>query len=259
MKYGDVALDNYYNFFKISSLKEKLNYKKIKFSKSLKLQNISFSYKNQKLILNNINLNIEKGKIIGICGKSGEGKTTLIDIIIGLLKPLRGNILIDDFKISDNLFKIRNLFSYVPQEPLIINDSIKNNIFFSYEKNQNYNKEDLNFATQISDLNSFVKKSNRNISAKTGEKGSKLSGGQKQKINIARAIYADSEILILDEFTSSLDKYSEKKILKNLKKLSKIKKKTIVIISHKKSTLEICDEIFLLKNRKLNKISYDKI
>ena len=212
------------------------------------MNNIYFRYNNESdYIFENLNLSISKGEIIGISGKSGIGKTTLLDLISSLVKPNKGELKIDGMSINTaNISrKLQNITSYSSQKTTVINATIKENICFGLEKN--FNEEKLNEVIDFSDLNEFGSIDQSKISI--SDAGKNISGGQLQRIGLARALYLDREILILDEATSALDLVTEKKIFDKLSKLKGIK--TIIIVTHRVSNLEICDKIYELQNKKL--------
>ena len=221
--------------------------KKIKFEE-LQVKNLFFEYNNRNSIFENLNFRLDKNNIIGIFGKSGIGKTTFIDVLLGFLKPSKGEILINSEKLFDKIdeFSWRKSIGYVPQDVNLLDDSIKNNIALGQE-NVDYNN--LNNAIDKSDLTDFVKSLKNGINEFVGEKGIKISGGQKQRIGIARAIYNECQLLILDESTNSLDRETENNILKQIKEMKK--DFTIIIISHKSSIMDICDKVYYLKEKKL--------
>lgn len=244
--YSEVVIDKVYeaSIGKWNQLKRPTNEKsKIQFEKSLELRNIYFKYQNtKKNILNNVNLKINKNDIVGISGDSGTGKTTLVNLLMGLLVPIEGQILIDG-KIINDLTSFQNLISYVPQESLILDDSLINNIAFG----QNNDKVDLNkikYCIEASGLSDFLNSLDNGLETNLGEDGSKISGGQKQRIGLARALYFEPEVIFLDEATNALDKKTELEILKTIKKLAE--KTTIIIISHDKKILEFCNNKFYL-------------
>ena len=230
------------------SLKEKnvnlLNHK-ISFQKKIDIKNISFAYENKKNIINDLNLLIIKKDFIGIFGKSGTGKTTLLEIILGLLSPKKGTIKSDGKDIFSNYLSWFNLIGYIPQSPIFFDDTIANNILFE-KRNQKYQKRDIINCLKLVNLKF---RNNKIFSGKIGENGKKLSEGQKQRLAIARSIYRNPKILILDEITSSLDEKNEQIIIKLLKKLNNTK--TIIFVSHKKSSLKYCNKIFEFDKNKL--------
>lgn len=243
--------DNIYNEFIRShknNIKEKVKYFNDKLD-SIKFSNVEFSYNNNKKILENINLLITKGKPIGIIGKSGSGKTTLVNLSLGLITPTTGHILFNNKEKDLSLFLPK--IGYVTQNINLINDTVVKNIAYGIdEKKIDYKKID-SLLTDL-DLNNFIQGLDKNITNLIGEKGAKLSGGQLQRIAIARALYFEPEILILDEATSSLDEETEKKILELIKKY--LSQSLTIIISHKKDTLKYCSTIYKLDNKRLIKI-----
>ncbi len=218
------------------------------FKEKIYLKNIFYTYPNKNLdIINNLNLEIKKGEIIGIKGSTGSGKSTLLKIILGLLKPKRGQILIDDNDIhKKNLLNLwYDKLSYVPQNVYLINDTIKKNILLGIDENTE-NTFIYNESKKISLSDEFINKCNDFDKTLVGENGLKLSGGQKQRLGIARALYQQKPILILDEATNSVDENTEKNILNNILKLKN--KPTIIFVSHKSSNFDICNKIIDLKN-----------
>ena len=224
----------------------------INFKTEIELKNVSFTYENnKKKILDRINLKIKKNSKIAIVGKSGSGKTTIVDIIIGLLKPSEGYLLIDGIKLSQ-LPNWNRKIGYIPQNFYLFDESIKRNVAFGInEKNINIDK--VNKAIEFAQLRDFVKSLDNGIETVVGNQGIMLSGGQKQRIIIARAAYNDPDILILDEATSAIDEEVEKEFINNLLKIGK--NKTIIIISHRSTTIKNCDKIFKIEDGKLNEIN----
>ncbi len=214
----------------------------------MRLQNIYFSYKKRKTLFNNLNLNIKKGDIIGIKGSSGSGKTTLVNIILGIVNYHKGKIIINKkFKVEETNFD--RLTSYTPQDLFLINGSIEENIALGVEKN-NIDKVKMNLALKKSGLSNFVNRLPKKRKTKVNSNILNISGGQAQRIAIARNFYYEKKINIFDEFTSALDEENENKILKYLKS----SKNTIIIISHKSSSLKYCNKIYSIVNGKLKRI-----
>lgn len=212
---------------------------------ALEIKNISFQYNKISRPLKNVSIEIKKNIIVGIIGQSGSGKSTLINIILGLLIPEGGTIKINSNK--QNKLQDEKVISYVPQDILILDDKLKNNIAFGIEEDQ-INDDKVLEAIKLSGLSNFYNQNGSNLNLSLGERGAKVSGGEKQRIGIARALYFKPEILILDESTSSLDSQIENDILQEVLKLKNI---TVIMISHKLSTLQICKEVYYLKNGKI--------
>ena len=223
--------------------------KNIEFNKSIKIENLSFSYQKETgEIFSNVNFEINKGQSVGIKGLSGSGKSTLADIILGLLNPTKGKILVDNRNIKENLISWQRKASYVPQSVFLTDDKLSRNIALGIEDNK-IDKQKLNQAIIAVELDKFVNSLPHGTDTIVGERGSRLSGGQIQRIGLARALYNNPELLILDETTNSLDKETEKKILENIKKLKK--DKTLIFISHDQGLLKNCDVVFTLKDKKI--------
>ena len=225
------------------------NISQIKKFETLKLKNISFSYDNKsKVNLDNVSISIKKNEFIGIMGPSGSGKTTLVDIMLGLLKPNKGQILINNIATKEIGFFTKSKIGYLPQQAFIIDGSIKENVGLGYLNNEISEKKvyDSLFKARIA---STVSEMTDEINTQIGENGIKLSGGQKQRIALARAFYHEREVLILDESTSALDEKIEEEIINELKMLKK--EITLIMIAHRLSTLKYCDKIIEIKNGKL--------
>lgn len=221
------------------------------FKNFFKLSNISFSYeKNQKnpksIVLENINLNINKGDKIGIIGKSGSGKSTLIDIIMGFLNPFKGKIFIDSFEFSEVKKQWQKIIGCVPQDVFILDKSLAENIAFGFSK-ENIDYVHLDKCLKEANLEEFRKDLKFGINSVLGEKGARLSGGQRQRIGIARALYTKPEILIFDEVTSALDEKTEKIIINEIFKT--YANKTILFVSHNINNLRYCNKIIEIKNK----------
>ena len=184
-------------------------------------------------------------------GKTGSGKSTLINLFLGLIEPKEGEILIDGIKQNLNSRQWQNKIGFVPQNIYLINDTIRNNIAFGLSEEDIF-EEKIDKSLKISQLNEFINTLPKGINTIIDENGSNLSGGQIQRIAIARALYNDPEILIFDEPSSALDNFTEDNLFREIKEISKTK--TIIIISHKFSTLEFCDQIYKVENENLSKI-----
>lgn len=220
------------------------------FKDSLFLENINFGYDGQPSIFKNLNLKINKGEVIGFFGKSGTGKTTLINLLLGFLKPTGGKFVINNESLEVNRSNYKNLFGYVPQDIYLLDDSILNNVSFGVDPDL-INRNDVLSALKKAGLLEFVESLQFGLDSNVGERGLKLSGGQKQRLGIARALYFGAKILIFDEATSSLDIETEKTVLSNISKLKK--DYTIILITHRISTLYFCDSVYELRDRNLVK------
>lgn len=210
------------------------------FEKEIVFENISFSYEKKNELFKNLNLKIKKNSILGIIGSSGQGKTTLINLLSGFLIPNSGQIKVDDFDIHKNVKSWQKNIGIVQQEIYLIDDSIRRNIAFGIEES-NINNEKINKVLESVELKSFVDNLPEKDQTIVGEKGQKISAGQKQRIGIARMLYADRKVLIFDESTNALDKKTEKEIIEFIHKLKKLC--TIIMISHDLNNLKICDDI----------------
>ena len=223
---------------------------KIIFDKKITLDNILYKYpKSKKNVIDGVSLSIKKNTSVGFVGSTGSGKTTLIDIILGLLNPMNGNIMIDDIVIDDNnLLSWQNKISFVPQMIFLIDESIRSNIAFGIEPNQ-IDQDKVVKAAKLANLDSFVNDLPEKYNTLVGENGVKLSGGQRQRIGIARALYNEPEVLVLDEATSALDGITENYVMEAIESLSK--KLTLITVAHRISTIENCDMIYFLEDGKI--------
>ena len=222
---------------------------------AVEIENLNFNYLDQENKipgLKNLNLKIKKNSFSGIVGKSGAGKSTIINIILGLLDPQSGSVKIDkSLKKNDNTVMI----SYVPQDIILNDDTLKSNIAFGVAKKE---IDEQKVLTSLKDagLSDFLE--NKDINLNVGDKGIKLSGGERQRIGIARALYVNPKILVLDEPTSALDIETESEVIKTINKLKS--KCTVIIIAHKISTLKHCDNIFLIdKGNLMTEGSFEKM
>ena len=212
----------------------------------LKLVDINFKYPSRdKIIINKFNLTVNKGDFVGIKGTTGSGKTTLIDLITGLLEPSSGKILINNDPINFHLVSWRNQLAYIPQQIIMIDDTIEANVALGEEQHQ-INRERLLEAINKAKLRKFIEELPNGLNTIIGDRGIQVSGGQRQRIALARAFYYNRNILILDESTNSLDKKTEIEILEQIKMLKG--DKTIIIISHDKNCFKYCDKVFEINN-----------
>jgi len=241
--------------FELNQIKNNYEKNKIKFQNKIEIKGLSFSYdlpdkKEKNKIFDKLNLEIKKGDFIGIQGESGSGKSTFLDLLVGLQIPYDGKILVDGGNIHENLKNWQNLIGCVPQEVFISDDTLRKNIAFGVlEENISHNK--IEKSIEFANLKNFSKNLENGIDTIIGERGSRLSGGQKQRIGIARAMYYDPDILIFDESTNSLDIETENKIIDEINLYRK--NKTIIIVSHKENLFKNCDYIYKIENKKINK------
>jgi ABC-type bacteriocin/lantibiotic exporter with double-glycine peptidase domain len=250
LRYVDKAIDTIYKI-RPTKLNFNSSNKKIDFKKEISLKNITYFYpKSIKTNLNNISLKILANTTVGVVGHTGSGKTTLIDVILGLLEPQDGILKIDDTIIDKNNLSLwQNNIGYVPQQIFLIDDTLTSNIAFGIDE-KSINHEVVEQVSKIANLHNFVinelpEKYNTII----GERGIRLSGGQRQRIGIARALYNNPSVLILDEATNSLDNSTERNVMNSLNNLRN--KITIIFIAHRINTLEKCDQIILMENGKI--------
>tara|TARA_B100000575_G_scaffold292819_1_gene302259 strand:- start:20652 stop:22367 length:1716 start_codon:yes stop_codon:yes gene_type:complete len=222
----------------------------IKFKNKLSLRNISFVYpESTKNVLNKISLEIEAETTIGIVGPSGSGKSTMIDLILGLINPISGEFIADDAVIDkSNIHLWQRNIGFVPQSIFLSDSTIKENIAFGIDV-KSIDNEKLHEAAKLSNIMDFVSSLPDGLETVVGERGIQLSGGQIQRIGIARALYNNPNVLVFDEATSSLDGISEKFIMEAINKLSG--QKTIIIVAHRLDTIKNCDLIFLLNDGKI--------
>ncbi len=230
-------------------IEDKKEAKAIKDFSEIILENVSFAYNSEK-VLENINLIIKKGEKIGIAGTVGSGKTTFIKILLKLLKPKEGRIYLkENNKIYDyedlKSEGIRELFSYVPQDSFIFSDTIYNNLLLGKEVKE----ADLDYFIKLVSFERELSEMKNGIEEVVGERGTGLSGGQKQKLSLLRALIEKRPILILDDATSNLDSETELKIINEI--INQFKDLTIIIISHRLSTLSNCEKIYVFDNGKI--------
>jgi len=238
--------------------KESINYleydiKNIEDLDNINIKDLAFGYDNRKnLIFENVNLSFDKGNIYGLVGETGSGKTTLLNIITGLIKPSNGSVMYNNFEIND---KTHKKISYVSQNTYLQNSTIKNNIAFGC------NEEDIDFikiesCLEHAKLEQLINNLPEGIETNISELGANFSGGQIQRLSIARALYADSNLIIFDEPTSSLDETTKKEILNMISKIKE--NRIIIIITHSKKDLNICDKIFKIENRTVTTLDNEK-
>jgi ABC-type multidrug transport system fused ATPase/permease subunit len=216
------------------------------FNKEIKLKGLFYNYETEvggKPVLANVNFKIFKGQSIGIVGPSGAGKTTLIDIILGLLRPVQGEILVDGSNIFTNVSGWQKRLGYVPQQIYLIDDTVRRNIAFGVDDTL-IDDARLEFVIGMANLKNVVEELPKNLDTILGEQGIRISGGQRQRIGIARALYHDPDVIVFDEATSALDSEAEYEISQAIHGLAQ--EKTLIIIAHRLSTVRMCEKLIFL-------------
>lgn len=243
----DVLFNEFSEYNQFSLTPRNMKSSKITFQKNLRLESVEFSYADsEKQILNNIDLNVEKGSSIGIIGTSGSGKSTLINILAGLFLPDKGKFMIDGRQLTEeDMFFWRDNIGYVSQSTFLSDTTILENIGHGIDKGL-ISISRVNEVIKEAQLENLVNSLPNGLFTKVGERGVKLSGGEQQRIGIARALYKNPEILILDEATSSLDLLTESEFIRSINELKKTK--TLIIVTHRLSTINDCDTIHIIKN-----------
>jgi ABC-type bacteriocin/lantibiotic exporter with double-glycine peptidase domain len=228
------------------------------FLNQIVLDKITYRYPNTTLeALKNLSLTIKKGESVALIGKSGAGKTTLVDVILGLLIPEGGDIVVDGRSVYEDLRSWQNIIGYIPQSIFLTEDSLERNIAFGVPDHL-IDHEKLRYAVQAAQLSEVVKDLPEGLNTLVGERGMRLSGGQRQRVGIARALYHEREILVLDEATAALDNETENLVTESIKSLGGTK--TIIIIAHRLTTVEHCDCIYVLdKGQILDSGSYQDV
>ena len=243
---------------KLDYLADVNNKDKLEFVRNIELKEIEFSYTESGLkVFDGINLEISKGSKIGFVGKTGSGKSTLIDIIMGLLEPVQGSIFIDKTKINKkNLKSWQNNIAHVPQHIYLSDESITNNIAFGLSK-EDIDISKVKEAAAQAKIAETIEKMPKKYDTKIGERGIRLSGGQRQRIGIARALYKGADLIVLDEATSALDNTTEKEIMDIFNNLGK--GITLLVIAHRVSTLTDCNKIYEIKDGLINEVKLSSL
>jgi len=230
----------------------------LSFENQIVLDKVTFQYPDSpRKSLDQVSITIKKGQSIGLIGKSGAGKTTLVDVLLGLFVPQSGDIKVDGTSVYDNLRSWQNLLGYVPQSIYLIDDTLERNIAFGVQDHL-IDQARLSKAVEMAQLTEVVERLQDGIKTVVGERGVLLSGGQRQRVGIARTLYHEREILVFDEATAALDTETEKLVTEATKALSGTK--TIIIIAHRLSTIEHCDRIYQLEHGRVVKSgSYQEV
>lgn len=261
IRYHDYSVSMIYDdYIKLSDKKIENKTSEVKKFESMKLEDISFSYdESTAKQIDQLNFNLHENDSIGIYGKSGSGKTTFIDLLLGLLKPDNGRTFLNSKEINKEEIDIhtKNIFAYIPQDIFIFNGSLKENITLNEESSLVDNRK-LDQAIDSSMLREVINELPEGINSNIGERGIKLSGGQKQRVAIARALYHGRQVLIMDEATSALDDKTENEIIEQIRRLKG--EMTLIVIAHRLTTLKYCNRIFEIVDGKISgEKSYEDI
>ena len=258
MSFYKISVDSLYSDLKsnlantLDISKRKVDVKALPFNSEISINNMSFAYKGNQArnVLNNVSINIKKNTSVAFFGKSGSGKTTIVDLILGLLDSTNGTIKVDGVDIKMNKEAWRENISYIPQNIFLIDDTIRNNVAFGLNS-KTINDELIWSALEKAQLKEYVLSLKDGLDTIVGERGIRMSGGQRQRIGIARAFYRNTNVIVFDEATSALDVETESQILSHVSKFSK--NHTLIIITHRFNTIEhFCDKIFEIKNGKVS-------
>ena len=251
LRFTTPSFEKLYTELTYPILKKNKKFIPFKFEKKLKVSIKKFSHKNKnKILLRKVDLNIIKDKKIGIIGPSGSGKSTLIDIICGFQKVKDGVVEADGNLINTNLEGWQKNIGYIPQNIVILNQSLKENILFGASPKKFSDKKIIEILKKVN-LEYFLKKLPNGLNQLIKQDGQNISGGERQRIGIARALLTNPKIIILDEATSGLDTFTESKVINTINKF----KKTIIIVSHRINTLKFCDKVYSIENSTLKLIN----
>ena len=224
---------------------------KLTIKEKIELKDIVYKYPNTEvLIFDHADMEIPIGKSVGIVGTSGAGKTTVVDILLGLLQLQSGEILADGVEVRDHYQSWLKNIGYIPQTIFMIDSTIRKNVAFGYA-DEDIDDEKVWRALKEAQLDEFVRGLPEGLDTGIGERGIRLSGGQRQRIGIARALFEDPEVLVLDEATSALDNETEAAIMDSINRLHG--RKTLIIIAHRLQTIEKCDMVYRVENGKVDR------
>jgi len=233
----------------IKSAQQRHDIEKLQLQKKIIVEHLDFSYPNtSKKIFDNASIEIQKNKSVAFVGSSGAGKTTLADIIIGVLEPDAGHVYVDGFDVFTHLDAWHKTIGYIPQMIYLMDDTIRANVVFGIKEDR-IDDEKVWKALERAEIAEFVRGLEDGIYTRIGDRGVRLSGGQRQRLGIARALYEEPDVLILDEATSALDNETEAAVMESIDSLHG--KTTLIIIAHRLSTIQNCDEIYEVKDGKI--------
>ncbi len=255
LRYNIVSLDPVYDDLKELAeynaifLEDRKKEKQLKLMNGIEIKKVGYRYPNSdEQALKNISLVIPKGKAVGFVGASGAGKTTIVDLILGLLEPEEGKILVDGQNIQHNLSAWQKNLGYIPQSIYLADETLRSNIAFGIPKDEIDEQKVLN-AIKLAQLETLIKRLPDGLDTIIGENGTRLSGGQRQRVGIARALYHDPEVLVMDEATSALDNITEKQITDAIESLKG--ERTLIMIAHRLTTVKNCDMLYFMEDGKI--------
>ena len=250
LRYGLPIIDNLHAELNLRSTETHgRGTNKYSFRQTLEFRNVAYKYPDAtQPALDGVTLTIRRGESVGFVGTSGAGKTTLVDILLGLLDPDSGEVCIDGFNIKNGPRDWQDQIGYVPQTIFLTDDSVRRNVAFGIPDSK-INAESVRRALRAAQLEEFVHNLPEGLNTMIGERGVRLSGGQRQRIGIARALYHDPAVLVLDEATSALDTATESGVMEAVKELQGTK--TVIIVAHRISTVQYCDRIYRLEKGRL--------
>jgi ATP-binding cassette, subfamily B, bacterial PglK len=230
----------------------------VRFTRTLALEGVSYTYVGEREpVLLGVDLTIVRGESVGIVGSSGAGKSTLVDVLLGLLAPSAGRITVDGRDIRTALRSWQRHIGYVPQEPFLLDDTLRRNVAFGIADAEIDDRR-VDSALRLAQLADFVATLSDRLDTLLGERGTRLSGGQRQRVAIARALYYEPEVLVFDEATSALDSPTERELIAALEALHGVK--TLVVIAHRLTTVRRCDRLAVLRDGRVTAIgSYDEL
>ena len=231
---------------KLDELKTVENENELVLNDKIDISGVAYSYPNTTTeVLKRVDISIKKNESIGLIGPSGQGKTTLADLILGILTPSKGAISVDGKDITENMTSWHHMLGYIPQTIFLCDDTIRKNVAYGINE-EDIDDERVIKALEEAQIKDFVLELEEGINTEIGERGVRLSGGQRQRIGIARALYNNPEVLILDEATSALDNDTEVAVMDAINRLQG--NKTLIIIAHRLSTIENCDKIYRIND-----------
>ncbi len=237
----------------LSITKNNNHNKVLEFEDKIEIEQLSFTYANSsKEVLHAVDFCIKKHQSVGLIGPSGQGKTTLADIILGVLQPSKGRVLLDGADISENMYAWHMKLGYIPQTIFLSDDTIRRNIAYGIQDSE-IDDPRVWKAVEEAQLKTFVESLEKGIETEVGERGVRLSGGQRQRIGIARALYNNPDILVLDEATSALDNDTETAVMEAINRLQG--NKTLIIIAHRLTTIKSCDAIYEVNDGNVTEVN----